>query len=755
MAPPLLLPTLLLVANQVAAGAAAAPRPHLTAVPVPAPPLLDGEVTSDPAWAIAPPATGFVQQSPDEGQPASEATEVRVVYTKDTLYVGVICFDRAPGNIVLAEGRRDSALDKVDSFRVLLDTFGDRQNAFVFGTTPAGAEFDGQVINDGGGNDFVLGGQQGGSLAGFNLNWDGAWDVRTRVGPSGWSAEIAIPFRTLRYAGGGRQLWGLNFQRVIQARNETSYWAPLGRQQQLYRVSEAGTLDGLDLPLQRNLKLVPYVLVDMQRIYVAAPAPGVPLAPTGRDWDFGADAGGEIKYSVTPSLTLDATVRTDFAQVEVDEQQLQLDRFNLFFPEKRPFFLENAGLFSVGAPGDIDLFFSRRIGIGPAGQVIPIVGGARLSGKVGPARIGLLNMQTEELAGVDPANNFTVARFAWELGNRSSVGAFFSNRQATGVAGWRDDYGRSYAADARWGIGRYGLVSGFFAATQTPGSPERPIAWSVGPLYDGPSWLLEVRASEAGAGFDPQVGFLERSVYRKAEYTALYRWRPEALLGLKELRPHTSGSAYYKPDGYLESRFIHLDNHWEWRNGLELHTGVNLTHEGVQERFEIDPKRMIFVEPGEYDNAEAQIVLQTPPAWPLIFEGTLVAGGFFGGSRLSPRGELLFRAGDLLSAELRWEHNRIRLPEGRFVVNRGLLRLSYSFTPRTFVQALVQYNDRFDIWSSNLRLGWLRDANTGLFVVYNENQGIGDDDALDSALRGLYVRDRSLVVKLSWMFDVL
>jgi hypothetical protein len=287
---------------------------------------------------------------------------------------------------------------------VLLDTFRDRQNAFVFGTTPAGAEFDGQVINDGGGNDFVLGGQQGGSLAGFNLNWDGAWEVRTRVGPAGWSAEIAIPFRTLRYAGGGRQVWGVNFQRVIQRRNETTFWAPLGRQQQLTRVSEAGTLGGLELPPQRNLKLVPYALADLRRIYVARPAPMAPPARTGGGWDLGADAGGELKYSLTPSLTLDATVRTDFAEVEVDETQLQLDRFAPVFPEKRPFFLENAGLFSAGAPGDIDLFFSRRIGIGPAGEVIPIVGGARLSGKLGPLRIGLLNMQTERVRDVAPAN---------------------------------------------------------------------------------------------------------------------------------------------------------------------------------------------------------------------------------------------------------------------------------------------------------------------------------------------------------------
>jgi hypothetical protein len=726
----------------------AAERPRLTAAAVAEPPAVDGEVVGDPVWAAAPVAIGFVQQSPDEGQPASERTEVRVVYTREALFIGVVCYDSAPGGIVLAEGRRDAPLDKIDSFRVLLDTFQDGQNAFVFGTTPAGGEFDGQVTNDGGSGEVVQSAQQGGSLGGFNLNWDAAWQVRTQVGAFGWSAELAIPFRTLRYRAGGAQRWGLNFQRVIQRRNETASWAPLDRQLTLYRVSAAGTLEGLDLPPQRNLKVIPYVLGELSRDYLA-----------GSGWERAGNAGGEVKYSLTPSLTLDATVRTDFAQVEVDEQQLQLDRFNLFFPEKRPFFLENAGVFSTGNPGRVDLFFSRRIGIGPQGQVVPIVGGGRVSGKMGRARVGVLDMQTEALPGVAPANNFGVARFAWELGNRSYVGAFFANRQATGRSlmpgGLRYDYGRTYAADARWGIGRYGLASGFFALTQTPGAPARPFAWNVTAQYDAPTWLLEVKTAQVGAGFDPQAGFLERTNYRRGEATVLYRWRPVDLLRLKEMRPHASAYAYVKPDGFQETRWIHLDNHAEWRNGMELHTALNFTREGVLTRFEIDPKHMIFVEPGVYDHVETSLFLSSPPRLPVIGEASVVTGGFFGGRRVSPRARLLARVGDVFSGEVRWDHNRVRLPGGRFVVNLVVLRLSYSFTPRAFVQALVQYNDRFDVWSTNLRVGWLRDANTGLFIVYNENRGVGAEDAVDPGRRGVYLRDRRVVLKLSWLFDVL
>ena len=730
------------IPSLLAAQSGTAPaRPTGKAVRVATAPQLDGRL-DDAVWATAPVLSGFQQHEPFDGRSATERTEVRIVFDDQALYIGARMHDSDPGGIVRGEIRRDADLKEQDSFLIVLDTYLDRQNAFVFGTTPAGAEFDGQVINDGGGNAFAQGGQQGGSLAGFNLNWDGAWEVRSHVGDFGWSAELAIPLRTLRY--NGSNSWGLNFQRVIQRRNETAYWAALDRQQNLYRVSEAGVLDGLDLPAQHNLKVIPYLLGEGHRDYRAGG--GTELHP---------NLGGDVKLSITPSLTLDGTIRTDFAQVEVDEQQLQLNRFNLFFPEKRPFFLENAGLFAAGLPGEIELFFSRRIGIGPRGEVIPIAGGGRLSGKIGPARLGLVNMQTEAVEGVTPANNFTVARAAWELGNRSSVGVFLSNRQATGIDEWRGDFGRTYAGDARVGIGRYGLVSGFFGATHRPDLPRRPIAWNLSGQYDAPGWLLDLRLSESGAGFDPQVGFLRRTDYRKTEGVVLYRYRPADFLAVKELRPHVSSWWVWKPDGFVESGWVHVDNHLEWKNGFEVHTGVNFTREGVRERFEIDPKYMIAIEPGVYDNVETQLVFMSSPSLPVSGEARLVAGGFFGGRRVSPSSELRVRAGQVLTGALRWEYNRVHLPGGWFTVNLGRLRLSYSFTPRTFVQALVQFNDRLNIWSTNLRLGWLRDANTGLFLVYNENRGIGDEDAIDPMLRGSAVRDRRLVFKLSWLFDLL
>jgi hypothetical protein len=297
-----------------------------------------------------------------------------------------VAVDRSARRFLANRARRRSRLDDSDSFRIVLDTYRDRQNGFVFATNPAALEYDGQVTAEGNNNPFgsaagASGGggrQQSGSGGGFNLNWDGAWEVRTATLDQGWSAEFAIPFRTLRYEPGSGREWGINFERTIRRRKETAFWAPLPIQFDLMRVSMAGTLTGLDLPVQRNLKLVPYALDE-----------GRQRAQSGPETKYFGDAGLDAKYSVTPNLTLDATVNTDFAQVEVDEQQINLDRFNLFFPEKRPFFLENAGLFSVGTPGEVEVFFSRRIGIAQDGQEIPIYGGARLSGRAGPVNVGL------------------------------------------------------------------------------------------------------------------------------------------------------------------------------------------------------------------------------------------------------------------------------------------------------------------------------------------------------------------------------
>jgi len=701
-------------------------------------PVLDGSVLDDPAWSAASLLSGFTQTTPLAGAPATERTEVRIAFDDETLYFGVVCFDRDPKGIVVAESRRDSPLDETDSFQIILDTFLDRRNGFVFGTNPTGLEYDGQVANEGeGGGQGGPGRQQAGGGGGFNLNWDGAWQVRAQQGDRGWSAEFAIPFRTLRYAEGGAQRWGINFQRNIRRHNETAYWAPLERQYDLYRLSSAGILE-LSAPSQRNLKLIPYLLGSAVRDYSLGD--GTVL----RDED--ADVGGDVKWSVSPSLTLDLTVNTDFAQVEVDELQTNLDRFNLFFPEKRPFFLENAGLFAVGNPGEAELFFSRRIGIGPEGEVVPILGGGRLSGKLGQTGVGVLNMQTRSLPGVAPANNFTVLRVNHELQNRSGVGALFVNRQATGSLAEDGDHNRTYGIDGRWGIGEYTQISGWAAATDTPGIGASDYAYHAGVIRTTPGWRLDVQYTEVGAGFNPEAGFLSRTDYRNVGGGIFHTHRVRDFAGLHEIRPHASYRGYWKPDGFQESGFLHVDTHWEWKNAWEVHTGVNFTEEGVIEAFEIVPG--VVVPPGSYDHSEAQLVFMTNQGAPLSYSARVTLGGFFGGDRKELDQTLRFRIGESLDLDGEWERNDVDLPGGDFVANRLRVRASYSFAPNLFVQALLQYTDVGDFWSTNVRFGWLHRSNTGLFVVYNETRDTAAGSPID-------VRDRSFTVKFSRMFDLL
>ena len=707
-------------------------------------PEIDGDVLGEAIWDDIVPATGFLQNTPDEGQPASERTEVRIIYTEDTVYFGIVCYVSDPSTIIVSDSRRDSSLNDTDSFQIIIDTYLDKQNGFLFGTNPAGVEYDGQVTNEGQGGGRFGGGvvrrsgsqQQRGSGGGFNVNWDGVWQVSAEISELGWTAEIAIPFRTLRYPSGDVQTWGLNFQRNIRSRNEQSYWAPLPRQFRLHRLSLAGELQGIEVPPQRNLKLTPYVLGQALR--------RTDDTKTTALGDFGAD----LKYSVTPSMTLDLTYSTDFAQVEVDDQQVNLDRFNLFFPEKRPFFLENAGLFSVGQPGQLEVFFSRRVGIGEGGRQIPIFGGGRLSGKVGSnTNVGFLNIQTQSVnATGTPSNNFTVARVRQDFRNRSNIGAMFVNRGATGNLAGERDYNRSYAVDGRWGIGQTGTVSGFAAQTDTPGLKGDTHAFNMAANYDSERYQLRGGFTEVGPNFNPEVGFYARRGYRRSDASVRTTFRPQNPLGILEWYPHASHYTIWNfVTGQQETQYTHLDNGIEWRNGYQVSTGVNLTKEGVLEPFEIFPGVTVPVD--TYDHAEAIMRFNTNQGAPISFTFRATVGGFFGGDRVQMGPEVSMRTGQTFNAQLSWSRNDIDLPGGAFVANLGTVRLNYSFTTRMFLQALVQYNDRADLWSSNIRFAILSDANTGLFIVYNDTQGLGDVRPTGAG--------RTLTIKYSQLFDVL
>lgn len=719
---------------------AAAVPPSGAAVRAAAPPVVDGRL-GDPAWANAPVITGFVQHEPFEGQPITERTEVRVVYDREALYLGVWLYDSDPQGLVRGETRRDAGVDDSDAFLIVLDTYHDRQNAFVFATTPAGIEFDGQVTREGTGSGSQSARTQAGAAAGFNLNWDGSWRVATSTDGRGWYAEFRIPFSTLRYGKGGAQVWGMNLARYIRRKNEQGFWSRVGREFTLWRVSGAGTLTGVEAPTERSVHVTPYVLGSLSRDYTVPSA--LDTARHHGEW------GGDAKLVLAPSLTLDLTYNTDFAQVEVDEQQVNLTRFNLFFPEKRPFFLENAGIFSVGTSNSTgsgqsaEMFFSRRIGIGPNGTPVPIVGGGRLTGKVAGTTLGLLDIQTEDVAGVVPGNNFGVARLVRELPNRSRLGAMVINRWAPDSTG---NWNRTYVADGRLGIGGAYTVDAFAARTETPGTPSDQ-AFNLSGTYTTRDWTQTVTFTQVGDFFDPQVGFLERKGYRFYQAQLLRHVRFANLPWLRELRPHATVRGWFGFDGFNQSGQIHLDNHIAFANGAFFSPAVNITREGLQRPFAITDS--ITVAPGTYDHVELAWRWNTNLSAPVSLDGGIDWGGFLSGRRHDVFGTLSARKGATVAAQLKVTRNDVKLAEGAFQTTLIGLRVAYAFTPRIYLQSLIQYNSQAENWSGNIRFGWLNTAGTGLFVVYNDVQQSED------VFGPLAAQTRAFIVKFTRQFNLL
>ena len=705
----------------------AAQGPTASARAVATPPVIDGRL-NDPAWLDVPPITGFIQRELHEGAPVTERTEVRIITDGQALYVGAWLYDSNPAAIVPGEKVRDGDISKSDYFGIMVDTYHDRQNGFVFTTTPAGIEYDAQVVSEGEGGGIQLPGQTGvmaGSLGGFNLNWDGTWTVATSRDSAGWYAEFRIPFTTLRYGAGERQSWGLNLVRSIRRKNEEAFWSFIPRQFSLMKISRAGTLEGIRVPSRRVWTVTPYALTGMERNFV------LDTAARSR-----SDVGGEIKYGVTPSLTLDLTYNTDFAQVEVDEQRTNLTRFPLFFPEKRPFFLENAGIFSAGTPQAVDLFFTRRIGIDSLGQPVPIVGGGRITGRVGDFTVGALQIFTQH-------QGYSVARVSRELAARSRIGVIAVQRLATGNAG---DWNRVYGVDGRVGIRDAWTIDWWGAASSVPGPDGDAAAYSARLGYETGSWSNLARVIQVGSGFDPQVGFLNRrGGYRFYEATVMWKKRFPSIPWLKDWHPHVGYRGYYGLDGFWQEGRVHLDiTEWSLANGAMVGPEVNIEHQGLQQPFAIASTVTLPV--GSYDYTSLGFDFGTNPSAPLSLLLRADVGGFYNGTRRGGSVTLGARHGSSLTTSLLIEYNDVRLDQGNFVRTLIGTRIAYFFTPRVMLQTLVQYSNQARVWTANARFGWLSTAGTGLFVVFNEGR-----DA-DGFFQWNKPQARSLIVKYTRQF---
>jgi hypothetical protein len=745
-----LLALLLLPGVVVAQGA-----PRAVATRITTPPVLDGRL-DEAVWREGTPLGTLVQREPAEGRPVSERTEVRILFDDQALYIGAWLYDASGLPPVPGQSLRDASLTDADAFQVILDPFLDRQSGFVFGTTPAGIEYDAQVTGEGGDGAGGRGGgrQQAGSGGGFNLNWDGSWQVATSRDALGWYVEMRIPFATLRYRQGGEQLWGLNVERRIRRKNEQAVWASLPRQFDITRLSLAGTL-ALEAPVRRILSVSPYLVGTTFRDY-RAPSPAT---------DFSPDAGFDAKVGLSQGLTLDVTVNTDFAQAEVDDQQVNLTRFSLFLPEKRGFFLENAGLFAVGASRSAELFFSRRIGLS-GGREVPIVAGARLTGRVAGLQVGVLSIQTEELQvptpvpgefrQVAPDNNFSVVRASRELGARSSLGAIVVSRVNTGDTG---DYNLAWGVDGRLGLGQDLTFDGWLGLTETAARPAVPggrtgwnegeYAFGLGSRYITRDWQVIAGYRQVGDHFNPEVGFANRLGYRHVNARVQRHLRLPAVPWFREFRPHVSWTHFWSLAGFSESYVVHIDNHFAFANGAFFQLpGFNLTGEGLQQPFEIRPG--IVIPPGTYHNAEWEFRANTNRGAPWSVSGGWELGGFYSGHRFGPTATITYRGGGPLTGSLQASWFDVRLKEGEFTTAVARLNTVYAFSAHLYLQGNFQYNGDTRDLSTNLRFGWVGSAGTGLFVVYNDTEHVGP---LERTGLNAGPKQRQLVVKVSRLFD--
>ncbi|MGE3491343.1 MAG: DUF5916 domain-containing protein [Vicinamibacterales bacterium] len=713
-------------------------------------PVIDGRV-NEAAWQTVQPYGTFTQQDPIEGAPASEKTEVRVMVGKGNLYISVIAFDSDPSKIIVSQARRDASLSETDSIVIALDTFNDSQNAFVFGTNPLGIEYDGQVAREGQSSGVSVGGggaggTQRGGISAFNPNWDGDWSVKSQITDRGWETEMAIPLKTLRYETGTNQTWGFNVLRNIRHKNEQVYLAPIPRGFDIYRVSLAAKMSGLDLPARRDIKLIPYALASANKDFT------LPDNQVDGKWNVGMD----FKWGIRPNLTLDATINTDFAQVEADEEQVNLTRFDLFFPEKRPFFLENASTFQFGNPQNIDLFFSRRIGLSGGGVPLDIEAGGRLSGKIGGWNVGVLNIQTDEAenaAGtqvVGQANNFSVLRLQREVG-RSSYGAIFVNRQGTGSYAPSDDHNRAYGVDANIQLSSSQRVSGFLARTDSGGN-----AAALGSDYAGRAfynftnnlWQISGGFSQVGKTFNPEVGFLPRRGYRRPEFRAFFQPQPKKYPWIRRVAPHVSYNSYYDFDGNLQSEAWHVHPfEIQPRQGGRFGWFSDYAKDNPLTPFQVysrDGNRVV-IPAGQYDWWQHALEYMHNPSARVTGTIRTRFGNYYDGDFQSVELTSEFRITPKATASVGWTRQDIDLPYGSFVNNLVPIKANYSFTTLTNISALLQYNGQTGQFSSNVRLAMLNRSGTGLFVVFNDRRDLLSSTVAETLGRSFVVKYTRLV----------
>ncbi len=718
-------------------------RATVRAVRLSEPLVLDGEL-NEAIYTQVPSFGGFIQQIPDEGAPATERTEMWILFDDEHIYVGARLWESVPESEWIANVMRRDSFQIIDNdtFGVVLDTYYDRRNAVAYLINPIGGVFDFEI----------------GDEVNFNIDWNPVWDVRTGRFDGGWTIEMQIPFKSLRYRQGASQVWGIQLERRVRRKNETSHLnpVPISARPGISRVSAAGTLVGLEAPMGgTRFEVKPYGIGSTATDLTADP----PSSNNG-DGDWGVDA----KWGVTQNLTADFTYNTDFAQVEVDEQQVNLTRFSLFFPEKREFFLEGRGIFNFGSgprelgrgpgggggrnrgpPGSgggssnvPTIFFSRRIGL-EEGETVPILGGGRLTGKIGQLSVGALNIQTDDEPTVGAlATNFTVIRLKQDILRRSRIGGIYTRRS---VSRKGDGSNEAYGLDGAFSFYNNVNFNGYYARTRTPGLTGDGTSYQAAFTYDGDLYGVQVDHLLVGEHFNPEVGFLRRDDFRRTFVAAQYSPRPQSIQAVRQFTWGGSLDYIENGAGQVETRLAQVRFNTALENSDQLSVDVQRSYELLAEPFDITSDVTIPV--GGYSFHDLFLSYQMGGQRRVSGTAFVQRGGFFSGD-ITAFG---YRQGQVeitpqLSVEPSVSINKVDLPEDGFTATLVTGRVTYSFTTRMFFSGLVQYNSTGDSLGTNFRFRWEYQPGSELFVVYN--------DVRDTALRGApRLQTRAFIVKLT------
>jgi hypothetical protein len=703
-----------------------------------APLAIDG-VLSEEVYASVRSITEFVQQDPHEGSPISERTEAWVLYDDRNLYVVCRCWEEHPGRTVANDMRRDSSnLRQNDNFAVELDTFHDKRNGFLFYVTPAGGMFDGLTTDE----------------RSNNGDWNTVWEAKARRFDGGWVAEIAIPFKSLRYRPGREQVWGINLRRAIRHKNEYAYitaikpqWGVGG----IFHNSAAATLVGLEAPpAAKNLEVKPSSINRLATDNTASPR--VPNRGT-------SDVSVDAKYGITKSITADLTYNTDFAQVEADEVQVNLTRFNLQFPEKRDFFLEGAGMFQFGAASSTGspplagassfggasdaptIFYSRQIGLSN-GHVVPILGGGRVSGKTGPWSVGALNIASDaDRAAGAPRTDFTVLRLKRDVLRRSAVGVMFADRsRSIGAAGANLLGG----VDGTFSFFQNVYVSGYVARTATPARSRGETSYRGNFTYSSDRYGISFDRISVDPDFNPEIGFVPRTNVRRNFASARFSPRP-ARNGVVRRFIYEGGFNYETDNANrLQSREAQVDYRIEFQNSDVLSVETFRNYELLVRPLKLAPA--VTIAPGSYGFTHVRTAWAPGQQHRLSGVAAYDIGQFYDGTKHTMSLNARYGISTQLGIEPNVSLNWVERAGAHALIRATGARTTFTMTPRMFVSALVQYASATTTLSTNFRFRWEYQPGSELFVVYTD----GHDT--QAPLGAPALQNRGIVVKVNRLF---